>query len=198
MGYASLSSMFSKVTCGVLYKCVDIQEAMMSIYFRVFKNSVVSVKAFSEERTYVLYHLFFSLLYPIRTFKCNDIIYEDNVLLEVVHNNEKSIITTILPAKDVLSLSSVQFKEIVLGIKGQKDDVLSFCLNDVSLIHVFNRVCHSFHKYNIYTSHFAMYVMNKYKMTIDPPYSLEVIDNDFNEQTFKENDTIKINKFHEQ
>lgn len=195
---SSVSSMLSKVMCNVLYKCIDVQEKVMDMYFQMFDNSVVSVRAYSNEKIFLLYHVFFSFLYPLRTFKCNDVIYEDNVMLEVVHNKDKKIITTILPAKEIIPLSSRQFQDNMVGVQAKKADVLSFSLNEVPFIQVFNQVCHSFQKYTIYTNDFALYVIKKYKLMIKPPYSLEIIDNDFNEQTFKENDTIKINKFHEQ
>ena len=193
-----LSSIFSKIVCNLLYVCIDTQDKLSNLYFRIFDNSVVSIKAYSEHKSYVLYHLIFSPLYPIRTFKCNDIIYEDNVLLEVVHNKAKTTFTTILPAKDIITLSSKQFEQNITGIDESKVDILSFTLNQVPFIHLFNKIYHSFQKYNIETNQFAMYCVQKYKVLIDPPYSIEMIDNDFNEQTFKENDTIKINKFHEQ
>ena len=77
-----------------------------------------------------------------------------------------------------------------MGVQMKKADVLSFSLNNEPFIQVFNQICHSFQKYTIYTNDFALYVIKKYKLMIKPPYSLEMIDNDFNEQTFKENDTI--------
>ena len=168
------------------------------MYFQMFDNSVVSVRAYSNEKIYLLYHIFFSFFYPIRTFKCNDIIYEDNVILEIVHNKDKKIITTIIPAKEVIPLSSKQFQENIVNVQVKKADVLSFSLNNEPFIHLFNQICHSFQKNTIYTNDFAVYVIKKYKRMIKPPYSLEIIYNDFNEQTFKENDAIKINKFHEQ
>lgn len=193
-----LLSFLAKVSRCALGTCIDIQETVMKMYFKMFNDSIVSVKAYSDDRVYILYHVFFSVLYPIRTYKCNDIIYSDHVTIEVVHNKDNKMVTTVIPSKEIISLSSFQFQKNILGIENKKSNVLSFCLNQEPLIHIFNQICHSFHSYNVKANDFALYIMNKYKLECNPPYSFELIDDDFNEQTFKENDTIKINKFHEQ
>ena len=190
-------SFIQPILCNVLYKWIGIHDKCTAKYFEYFDNTVISINAYSGERSVRLYHILWSIVYPIRYFKCSDIIYEDSVMLEVVHNSNKSVLTTVIPSKDVIGTSTESLVRELNGLSATKASIVSFSLNDLSFIRVFNEICHSFIHRPICTKDFAVYVNSKFSMDIKPPYSIEIIDNDFAEQTFKEDETIKINKSHE-
>ena len=190
-------SFIQPIICNFLHKWIGFHDTCTAKYFEYFDNTIISIHAHSDGTSFRLYHILGSIMYPIRFFKCNDIIYEDNVVLEVVHNRNKSVLTTVIPSKDVLGTSTQRFVRELNALSGAKESILSFSLNDLSFIRVFNQISHSFVHKPIRTKDFATYVQSKYNMEIEPPYYVEMIDNDFAEQTFKEDDTIKINKSHE-
>jgi hypothetical protein len=180
----------------VIYKLIDAQEYIKHLYFQLFDNSILSIKAYSDDKTITLYHFTTSMIYPIRYFKGNDIIYEDGAMLEIVHNKNKTIMTTIIPSNTIYNTSSSQFIEQINNFKVTKHSIVSFSLNNISLIHCFNKICHSFAFNDISVGMFTQYISNKYKYKFTKPFELELIDNSFDEHIFKENDTFTINKSH--
>lgn len=181
----------------LIYKLIDTQEYFAKIYFQFFEDSIISIRAYSDEKTVLVYHILFSIVYPLRFFKANDIVYDENVLLEIVHNKEKSIKTTVMPSRVCMKMSALEFKNYLGCFNYKQPSILDFSLNNVSFIKCFNVICHSFNRCDITTSMFANYLRHKYTKNIQPPYILEVVDNDFAEHIFKGDQSIKLNKPHD-
>ena len=181
----------------VLYKLIDLQEYIIHKYFQFFDESIVSIRAYSKTNSVTVYHMLFCAIYPLRFYKANEIVYEEGVLLEIVHNKNKTLKTTIVPSKDVLNLQTSELTCLLNNMRAQHISILDFSLNNISMIKCFNALCHSFHSFTITTQMFAHYAIIKHNLTnIKPPYEIEIIDNDFAEHTFKENETIQLNKPH--
>ena len=178
----------------VLYKLVDAQDFLNNIYYQIFDNTIISVKAYSRHECVILHHVAFSFIYPIRYMKCYDIIYESDVILEIVHTKKKKTVITIIPSENILSKSSKMIIDDIHRLIPKQISILSFSLNNRSLINTFNKLSHSFSMNHITTNVFTRYIINKYRLSFNRPFILEIIGNDFTEHIFKEDDRIEFNE----
>lgn len=180
----------------IAYKLIDVQEYFKCKYYQFFTDTILSVKAYSSNKNVTLYNYMYSFIYPIRFYKSNDIIYEDNALIEVIHTRNKETITTVIPAVMIYDMSSKDFIDHVnRNVKIDKVRLVDFTVLKYSMISLFNKISHSFTNTIITVNMIVPYMLSKSRKKFEcPPYTIEILDDCLNDETFKENNMIKLNK----
>jgi hypothetical protein len=192
-------SVFSKIIYSVDF-CYD---WLVKLYFQFFANEIMYVYSYKNANRKLIYSYWTSYVFPLLPSLTNEIYCQSDSLLEIVHNTDTDHVTTILKKQSIfhnfinIDKLTLQLKEQYNDFKTNKPDhlksiMLVYVNNSEIITHFFKCIAHSFYISTINTYDF-IHFLNKRNKNIDrfkKPISITIINEEFNEHVFKENDII--------
>jgi|UniRef100_A0A6C0BR45 hypothetical protein len=195
---------YISVFSNIIYSVDFCYNSLIKLYFQFFANEIIYVYSYKNANRKLIYSYWTSYLFPLLPSLTNEMYCQSDSLLEIVHNTDTEQVTTILKKQSIfhnfinIDKLTLQLKEQYNDFKTQKPDhlksiMLVYTNTDEIITQFFKYVAHSFYISSINTYDFIHFLNKRGNKKIDifkTPLSITIMNEDFDEHVFKENDII--------